>query len=555
MTGPHAHYDALVIGAGFGGMYALHKLRDEVKLSVHLVERGSGLGGTWFWNRYPGAMSDTESPFYRYSFDNKLLEKDAWRRKYIDQPDILAYLERVADDLDLRRDMEFGVEVKGMSWDEERELWTVRASTEGGERIYTARFVVTALGLLAAINVPDIPGIETFKGKLVHTAEWPADFDVKGRNVGVIGTGSTGTQFIVAAARTAQHLTVFQRSPQYSVPSGNGDVGPGEVEGWKRKWTDVFKQVRSSTVGFGFTESTVSALSVSEQERERIYEDAWNRGNGFYFMFGTFNDIATNPEANETAAAFIRKKIAQIVKDPTTAQRLTPHELYAKRPLCNHNYFEVYNQPNVKLVSLKETPIERIVPEGVLTADGTLHKLDTLVLATGFDAVDGNYRRMDLRGRGGTTIDEHWQPQPTSYLGIATRGFPNMFMVMGPNGPFTNLVPAIEVQVEFITKLVAHAVETNGPPLDVTAEAEDSWTETCKSIADMTLFPKIDSWIFGANIPGKQHSVLFYLGGLSNYLGILSTVEEQGFKAFAGDAVAEKTAPGTVTHTAEVEIQ
>ncbi|MBN9178943.1 MAG: NAD(P)/FAD-dependent oxidoreductase, partial [Microbacterium sp.] len=434
-----------------GGIYQLHTLRDKLGLRVRGFEKGAGIGGTWYWNRYPGAMSDTESPFYRYSFDDELLQEWDWARKYIDQPDILSYLETVVDRYDLRKDFQLNTEVTSIVFDEATNTWTV--GTSAGES-FTARYVVTALGLLAATNIPDIPGIDSFEGRLVHTAEWPEDLSIEGKRVGVIGTGSTGTQFIVAAAKQVSHLTVFQRSAQYSVPSGNGPVGPGEVDGYKSRFPEIWEQVRNSGVAFGFEESTVAATDVDEAERERVFQAAWDRGNGFYFMFGTFNDIAISPESNEAAAAFIRRKIAETVKDPETARLLTPTQPYAKRPLCNQDYYDVYNQDNVKLVSIKENPIGEITPRGVKTADGVEHVLDVLVLATGFDAVDGNYRRIDIRGRGGVSVDEHWADAPTSFLGIMTAGFPNMFMILGPNGPFTNLVPSIEAQVEFITTLV-----------------------------------------------------------------------------------------------------
>ena len=522
-------FDAIVVGAGFGGIYQLHTLRDKLGLRVRGFEKGAGIGGTWYWNRYPGAMSDTESPFYRYSFDDELLQEWDWARKYIDQPDILRYLETVVDRYDLRKDFRLNTEVTSIVFDEATNTWTV--GTSAGES-FTARYVVAALGLLAATNIPDIPGIDSFEGRLVHTAEWPDDLSIEGKRVGVIGTGSTGTQFIVAAAKQVSHLTVFQRSAQYSVPSGNGPVGPGEVDGYKSRFPEIWEQVRNSGVAFGFEESTVAATDVDEAERERVFQAAWDRGNGFYFMFGTFNDIAINPESNEAAAAFIRRKIAETVKHPETARLLTPTQPYAKRPLCNQGYYDVYNPDNVKLVSSKENPIVEITPRGVKTADGVEHELDVLVLATGFDAVDGNYRRIDIRGRGGVSVDEHWADAPTSFLGIMTAGFPNMFMILGPNGPFTNLVPSIEAQVEFITTLVTEA-ERRGGLIEVSQQVEDEWTETCTTIANYTLFPKTDSWIFGANIPGKKHAVMFYLGGLGAYRGLLSEIQAKDFEGFS----------------------
>ncbi|BEJ11196.1 hypothetical protein CspHIS471_0106180 [Cutaneotrichosporon sp. HIS471] len=521
-------YDAVIIGAGFAGLYQLYKLRDRLGLNVHLFEKGSGIGGTWFWNKYPGAMSDTESPFYRYSFDDDFLADWDWQRKYVDQPDILAYLEETVRRFDLGRNIELNTEVTGMVWSDDGH-WSVR--TADG-RIVTSTYVVTALGLLSVTNLPAIPGLGDFKGRLVHTAEYPDDLDIAGKRVGIIGTGSTGCQFIVASAPVVEKLTVFQRSPQYSVPSGNGPVEEGEVDGFKARWGEILPQIRESAVAFGFKESTVPTMSVSAEERERVFQQAWDRGNGFYYMFGTFCDLATDSEANEAAAAFIRKKIKETVKDPATAGRLTPLTPYAKRPLCNHEYYEVYNRANVELVSIREddTPIERVTARGVLTSDGQEHPLDVLVLATGFDAVDGNYRKLDLWGR--QHINKHWDPAPTSYMGIMTAGFPNMFMVVGPNGPFVNIVAGIEVQVEFITTLV-QAAEVRGKIVEATKEAEDAWTETCKTIAGMTLFAKEQSWIFGANIPGKRHSVLFYLGGLKNYRDCLETSARNGMQGFA----------------------
>ena len=521
--------DAIVIGAGFGGIYMLHKLRDQLGLSVRAFEKGGGVGGTWYFNTYPGAKSDTEGFVYRYSFDRDLLQEWDWSTRYLDQPDVLAYLRHVVERHDLARDITLDTEVTGAVYDEDADLW--RVSTATGETL-TSRYLVNALGLLAKSNMPDIPGRDSFAGRLVHTNAWPADLDITGKRVGVIGTGSTGTQFIVAAARTAGHLTVFQRSPQYCVPSGNGPVDPAEVERTKQNFDAIWEQVRGSVVAFGFEESGVEAMSVSEQERRRVFQENWDKGNGFRFMFGTFCDIATNPEANAAAAEFIRSKIAEIVDDPETARKLTPTDLYAKRPLCNEGYYETYNRDDVELVSIRENPIEEITPQGVRTADGVTHELDVLVLATGFDAVDGNYRAMDLRGRGGRHVDEHWADGPTSYLGVAKAGFPNMFMVLGPNGPFTNLPPSIEAQVDWIGGLIETAERDGVRTVEPTAAAEDGWTATCSEIANMTLFPQADSWIFGANIPGKKNAVMFYMAGIGAYRQKLGEVAEAGYEGF-----------------------
>lgn len=522
-------FDAIVIGAGFGGIYMLHKLRDEMGLTVRAFEKGGGVGGTWYFNRYPGAKSDTEGFVYRYSFDEDLLQEWDWTTRYLDQPDIEDYLNHVVDRFDLRRDIQLDTEVTGAAFDERHDVWRVRTST--GEE-FTSRYLVTALGLLAKTNMPDIPGRDDFAGVITHTNAWPRDLDITGKRVGVIGTGSTGVQFIVAAAEMAEHLTVFQRTPQYVVPSGNRPVEPAEVGETKQRFGAIWEQVRNSVVAFGFEESGVKATSVSEEERRRVFQENWDIGNGFRFMFGTFCDIATDPEANEAAAAFIRSKIAEIVEDPETARKLTPTDLYAKRPLCNEGYYETYNRDNVTLVSIKENPIIEITPAGVRTADGVEHELDVLVLATGFDAVDGNYRSMDLRGRGGRHINEHWRDAPTSYLGVSTSGFPNMFMILGPNGPFTNLPPSIETQVDFIGELIAHAERAGASTVEPTQQAEDDWTTTCREIAEMTLFPKAESWIFGANIPGKKNTVMFYMAGLGAYRQRLAEVRGSGYAGF-----------------------
>ncbi|MBH2043057.1 MAG: NAD(P)/FAD-dependent oxidoreductase [Comamonadaceae bacterium] len=522
-------YDAVVVGAGFGGLYMLHKLRNELGMKVRVFDKAGGVGGTWYWNRYPGALSDTETFVYCYSFDKALLQEWDWDMRYVTQPQILSYLNHVADRLDLRRDIEFNTGVTGARFDERRNLWHVQL--DSGKTV-TARYLVTALGLLSATNVPDIKGIETFQGAQYHTGAWPEGVDFKGKRVGVIGTGSTGIQVITALAPQVGHLTVFQRSPQYSVPVGNGPVSPDYVKSVKQNYDQIWKDVRSSVVAFGFKESAVPALSVSEEERRAVYQKAWETGGGFRFMFETFCDIATDEAANETAAAFIRGKIAEMVKDSETARKLTPTDLYAKRPLCDSGYYATFNRDNVSLVDVKANPIAQVTPKGIKTADGVEHELDVLIFATGFDAVDGNYTRIDLRGRNGLTIQEKWKSGPTSYLGVANADYPNLFMILGPNGPFTNLPPSIETQVEWISNLIKHMNDTGRQVVEATRASEDGWTATCKEIAGYTLFPKADSWIFGANIPGKARTVMFYLAGLGAYTQKLNEVAGSGYPGF-----------------------
>ncbi|MCC8927032.1 MULTISPECIES: flavin-containing monooxygenase [Nocardiaceae] len=528
--------DAIVIGAGFGGIYAVHKLTNELGLTTVAFDKAGGPGGTWYWNRYPGALSDTESHVYRFSFDRDLLQDGTWKHTYITQPEILDYLEDVVDRFDLRRHFRFGTAVRSAVYLDDEQLWEV--TTDTGE-LYRATYVVNAVGLLSAINQPNLPGLDTFEGETIHTAAWPEGKDLTGRRVGVIGTGSTGQQVITALAPTVEHLTVFVRTPQYSVPVGKRVVTAEQIEAVKADYDNIWTQVKGSSVAFGFEESTVPAMSVSEEERWKVYEQAWEQGGGFRFMFGTFGDIATDEDANETAASFIRSKITAMIDDPETARKLTPTGLFARRPLCDDGYFQVFNRPNVDAVAIKENPIREVTAKGVVTEDGVLHEMDVLVFATGFDAVDGNYRRMTITGRGGLNINDHWNGQPTSYLGVATAHFPNWFMVLGPNGPFTNLPPSIETQVEWISETIDFAERTGVRAIEPTSDAESAWTQTCTDIANMTVFTKVDSWIFGANVPGKTPSVLFYLGGLGNYRAVLAEVTQNGYQGFALDAAAD----------------
>jgi cyclohexanone monooxygenase len=521
--------DAVVVGAGFGGIYMLHKLRNDLGLEAVSLDKAGGVGGTWYWNKYPGALSDSESFVYQYSFDRDLYHQTPWTTKYVRQPEILDYLNGVVDRYDLRDHILLETGMTKAEFDEDDGVWTVH--TDRGIT-FRARFLVSALGLLSATNLPEFPGMDSFEGRLVHTGAWPADLDLTGKRVGVIGNGSTGNQVITATGPIAAQLTSFQRTPQYSVPAGNRELTPQEQQSYRDNFEANWDQVRGSSVAMGFEESAVETFSVSAEERERIYQRAWDEGGGFRFMFETFCDIATSEEANEEAAKFIRRKIAETVRDPETRRNLTPTDLYARRPLCDSGYYDTFNRPNVSLVNLKENPIERVTERGVLTADGTLHELDVLIFATGFDAVDGNYTRIDIRGRGGQTLKEHWSDGPTSYLGMATSGFPNHFMILGPNGPFTNLPPSIETQVEWISDTVRRVRDEQKGWLDVKPETEAAWTEGCQEIADQTLFPRAASWIFGANIPGKKRTVMFYLGGIKTYRELLAAESAGDFPGF-----------------------
>ncbi len=532
----NADFDAVVVGAGFGGLYSVHKLRNELGLNVQAYDNASDVGGTWFWNRYPGALSDTESFCYRFSFDKELLQKGAWKNRYITQPEILSYLGDVADRFDLRRSYQFNTKVVAARFDEDTNLWLV--TTDKGQSV-TAKYLITGLGLLSAINKPNFKGVDDFKGQILHTGAWPEGVDLSGKKAGVIGTGSTGIQVIMALAPAVKNLTVFQRSAQYVVPIGNWSESEAKINEYKANYDAIWKQVRESVVAFGFKESTIPYNSVSEAERQSIFERIWHLGGGFRFMFETFSDIATNPEANEAACNFIKGKIKQIVKDPEIAGKLMPTDIYAKRPLCAIDYYGVYNRDNVNLVDLKSDAIAELTPAGVRLQSGEEHELDVLVLATGFDAVEGNYTKIDIRGRGGLTLREKWKDGPLGYLGMMEADFPNLFMILGPNGPFTNLPPSIETQVEWFSDLIAAAERKGLQSIEATQAAADEWVKLCETIANMTLFPKADSWIFGANIPGKKNTVRFYMAGLGAYRNAIQEVKDSGYKTLAFDRAVE----------------
>jgi len=527
-----ADYDAVVVGAGFGGLYSVYKLRDEQGLNVLGFDSAGDVGGTWYWNRYPGAVSDTESYVYRYSFSGELLQKGRWKTRYLTQPEILDYMNEVADHYDLRRSYQFGTKVTATHFDDAAGLWKV--TTDKGQTV-TAKYLITGLGLLSAVNKPNFKGIDSFKGQIMHTGAWAQDANLEGKRVGVIGTGSTGVQVIIATAPIAKHLTVFQRSAQYVVPIGNTPQSAEVIAEQKANYDDIWKQVKSSVVAFGFEESTIPAETASEEVRNAVFEAAWQRGGGFYFMFGTFCDIATSQIANDAAANFIKKKITEIVKDPVLAKTLTPKDIYAKRPLCANNYYGVYNRDNVTLADVKADPIAEFTPTGIRLQSGAEHELDVVIFATGFDAVDGNYTRIDMRGRRGVTMREKWKDGPLGYLGMMETDFPNFFMILGPNGPFTNLPPSIETQVEWIAETIEMMEAKGRASIEPTEAARDEWVGLCRTIADMTLFPKAESWIFGANSPGKKNVVMFYMAGLGNYRNAIGAVKDGGYQTMVFD--------------------
>ena len=523
-------YDAIVIGAGFGGLYALKRLRDDLGLKTHLYEAAEGVGGTWFWNKYPGAMSDTRSHLYCYSFDKELLQADNFAQHYRLQPEVRGYLENFAVRYDLNKDISLATEVAGAHWDGDAKCWRVELA---GGQIVSARFVVSALGLLSKPNLPPIEGIETFAGEMVHTSRWQQDTTWQGKRVGIIGTGSTGVQVITAIAPDVKQLTVFQRSPQYSVPSGNGFMDKDHISQIKQNYEEIWSQEKETLTVFGAKESQVSAHDVTPEERERVFEESWADGGGFRFMFGTFNDLITDEKSNEYAQEFIRSKIRKMIKDPVKAEKLMPKDLYAKRPLCDAGYYQQFNLDHVDVVDVKANPIARLDGHSVILQDGETYELDMLILATGFDAGDGNYMRLKLQGTNGIAIQDQWKHGARSYLGLMNANFPNLFMVNAPGVPFANQPPAIELQVDMVAELIEQTLGRDATAIEAKQSAENAYVDLCMDLTNATILPKTETWILGRNIPGKPLSLNFYMGGYSRYKDVLQDVRSRDYETFS----------------------
>jgi cation diffusion facilitator CzcD-associated flavoprotein CzcO len=529
---PTRTLDAVVIGAGFAGLYMLHRLRAQ-GLSVVVLEAGDGVGGTWYWNRYPGARCDSESYYYSYSFSDELQQEWEWTERYPEQPEILRYLNHVADRFDLRRDIRLGQRVTTARFDEEAARWEL--ATDSGER-WSAQFLVTAVGCLSAANIPQIPGLETFAGEWYHTGRWPHEgVDLAGKRVGIVGTGSTGIQAVPVVAEQASHLTVFQRTANYSIPARNGPLAPADQREIKDNYDAIRDVQRASTNGHPFVISDRPALSVPDDERQAVYEAAWKRG-GLRFR-ASFADLLANKEANETASDFIRAKIREIVKDPETAERLTPrdHGFATKRPPIDTEYFEAYNRDNVTLVDVRASPIQEITPRGMRTTSGE-YELDTIIFATGFDAMTGPLLGIDIRGTGGRTLQEKWAAGPRTYLGLQTAGFPNMFTITGPGSPsvLTNMPTAIEQHVDWIAACIEYLRGHGVARIEADPAAEDAWVEHVNEAADRTLLPQAGtSWYLGANVPGKPRVFMPYAGGFAAYTRTCDEVAEKDYEGFA----------------------
>jgi cation diffusion facilitator CzcD-associated flavoprotein CzcO len=527
-------FDALVIGAGFSGLYQLLCLRDRLGLSVRLLEAGDGVGGTWYWNRYPGARCDSESHSYAYYFSDELLQEWTWSERYPEQPEILRYLNHVTDRFDLRRDISFGARVTEARYDDAANRWHV--TTDTGER-YEARFLITAVGCLSSANIPNIPGLDSFRGAWYHTGQWPHDgVDFTGKRVGMIGTGSTGIQAAPVIAQTASHLTVFQRTANYSIPARNAPLRD-EFKRWMKENAAEIRGIMQSTPnGHPFTIADRSAHDVAPKERQAIYEAAWEKG-GLQFR-AAFRDLLVDKEANDTAADFIRRKIREVVKDPATAAKLADidHPFATKRPPIDTGYFETFNRDNVALVDVRATPIECITPDGIRTRDGTEHKLNIIVFATGFDAMTGPLLRMNIHGSDGLKLREAWQTGPRTYLGLQIAGFPNLFTITGPGSPsvLCNMPVAIEQHVEWITACIAHMRQHGFARIQPTPEAVDNWVDHVNEAANATLLPQArHSWYLGANVPGKPRVFMPYAGGMARYRETCARIAENGYEGFA----------------------
>ncbi|MGE0701012.1 MAG: flavin-containing monooxygenase [Hyphomicrobiaceae bacterium] len=525
-----AALDALVVGAGFAGLYMLHRLRG-LGLRARVLEAGGGVGGTWYWNRYPGCRCDIESTQYSYQFSPELEQEWSWSERYATQAEILRYADHVADRFDLRRDIELGVRVVSARFDEAASRWTLR-SADG--RTWSARHCVMATGCLSAPIRPQIPGLQDFAGPVLHTGEWPHEpVPLAGKRVAVIGTGSSGIQSIPVIAREAAQLTVFQRTPSYSVPARNIELPPAVLAGIKAIYRQLRARAKLNPTGVLFDSSPGKAVATPPALREREYERRWRRG-GLTFL-GAYEDILTDEEANRTAAEFVRAKIRSIVGDPTLAEKLMPRSFIGARRLCvDMGYFETYNRPNVSLVDVSRQPIERLTATGVVVA-GVEHPADIVVLATGFDAMTGALSRIDIRGRSGVALRDWWRGGPRTYLGLAVAGFPNLFTILGPGSPsvLTNMLPSIEQHVEWIGDCLAWTRARQLATIEATEAAEASWVAHVAELAAQSLRAREASWYLGANVPGKPRIFLPYTGGVPRYAAKCEEVAAAGYEGFA----------------------
>jgi len=534
-------YDVVVVGAGFAGMYMLHKLRGQ-RLSVRVYEQGGDVGGTWYWNRYPGARCDVESMQYSYSFSDELQQEWNWSERYAPQPEILRYANHVADRFNLRGDIQLDTRVDRAVFDESANAWEV--TTSDGKTV-VAKFVVLATGCLSNARMPDIKGLSGFKGKVYHTGHWPHEpVDFTGLRVAVIGTGSSGIQSVPVIAEQASHLTVFQRTANFSIPARNAELTEAEREAFRRNYSEIRRFAREDARNGIYTEMPDrGALDDGDNERRAKYEARWKHG-GLTFM-SVYNNLALDKAANDTAADFVREKIAEIVQDPQTAKLLQPNNhpigpIGSKRICIDTEYFAAFNRPNVTLVDIKSNPIEQILPNAVRAGDKD-YDVDALVLATGFDAMTGSVAKIDIRGRSGQTLNQKWAEGPKTYLGLMSAGFPNLFIITGPGSPsvLSNMIVSIEQHVDWIADCIAFMRERGLVAMEADKDAEDKWVTHVNEVAHTTLYPQANSWYMGANIPGKPQIFMPYIGGVGAYRQICNDVAARGYEGFAMTGVEQ----------------
>jgi cyclohexanone monooxygenase len=530
--GEDGTYDVVVVGAGFAGMYMLYRL-GGLGFSVRVYEQGSGVGGTWYWNRYPGARCDVESMQYSYSFSDELQQEWDWTERYASQPEILRYANHVADRFNLRSHIQFDTAVRACAFDEDANSWSVTTS-DGGTA--TAKFVVLATGCLSNARKPDIMGLDRFKGPVYHTGNWPhEEVNFSGLRVGIIGTGSSGIQSVPVIAEQAKHLTVFQRTPNYSIPARNAPLSGEDRAAFRRIYPEVRRFAREEAKNGIYTEvPDRGAFDDGDNERRCNYEARWARG-GLTFM-SVYNNLALDKGANDTAADFVREKIAETVEDRATAKLLQPtsYRIGTKRICIDTGYFETFNRPNVTLVDIKTNPIEEILPHGVRTG-GKDYEIDALVLATGFDAMTGSVAKIAIRGRDGLTLNRKWAEGPKTYLGLMSAGFPNLFIITGPGSPsvLSNMIVSIEQHVDWIADCLSFMREGCLRTIEAEPTAEERWVAHVNEVAYTTLYPQANSWYMGANIPGKPRVFMPYIGGVGPYRQICNEVAAKGYQGFA----------------------
>ena len=543
---PNDHFDTVIVGAGFAGMFMLYRLR-ALGLSARVYEAGNGVGGTWYWNRYPGARCDVESMQYSFSFSEELEQEWEWSEKYSAQPEILSYANHVADRFDLRRHIQFDTRVTSIAFDENSNYWTVK--TDRGDQI-SAQFCVMAIGCLSAANLPDFEGLDEFGGSIYHTGEWPHDeVDFSGLRVGVIGTGSSAIQAIPVIAGQASSLTVFQRTPNYSVPAHNEDLELDYVKSVKSSYPDLRAKARARPTGFFFEYNTSPALEATAELREQQYEEFWARG-GLPFL-GAYGDILFNKQANDTIAEFARSKIRDIVKDPETADLLCPDNVFGCKRLCvDTGYFAAYNQPHVRLVDVSEKPIERFTKKGIFAND-IEYEFDSVVCATGFAAMTGSFDKIQITGRGGLTLKKKWSAGPRTYLGLSSSGFPNLFMITGPGSPsvLASMIQAIEQHVDWIADCIGHMQDVGADTIEAKVHDENDWVDHVNEVSQVSLRSTCSSWYVGANIPGRPRVFMPYIGGFPIYVDKCNSVMMGGYEGFVMTGSGKPTAPPQVRCT------